>query len=399
MDITEKKLQANINKIFLLNATWMFLVLMPVIVPFFQSYGLDMERIYTLLTIYAISVVLLEVPSGYVSDLLGRKNTLVLAGLFQGVGFTILASSETFAAFVVFELANAVAISLFSGTDVALIYDTMEQVQKRKLSEIAILGRRTFYAQVGETIAALVGGTLAAVSLLLPAVVNAATGWMSFLIALTLYEPPRTKMSTQTHLKNFHFIYVTLFQQSKLLRLIILNYVSLGMASYIVVWAFQAYWKAIDIPLPYFGYLWAAYNLTVAVVARMAHEVERKLGSVRTLVVMMWLPVLGFLGMAYFASAVGVVLGLAFKISRGLNQVIIKDALNARVPANMRATANSISSLGVRLVFAGLGPVMGFMMDHQGYSFAFYAFACFYIVLFFILGLPLIRERGSFRPV
>ncbi len=394
----QQKLQSNIPKLLLLNSAWMFLILMPVLVPFFQSHGLDMEAIYQLLTIFATTIVVLEVPSGYLSDLLGRKYTLVLAGLFQGTGFAVLAASDSFGGFVVFELCNAVSVSLFSGTDVALIYDTMALLEEKRLSQPAILARKIFYSQVGETVAALIGGTLAAVSLALPATVNAVTAWLPFIVALSLHEPARPRMVAHQHLGNFKYICRTMFLESKLLRLIVLNYVSLGLASYIVVWAFQAYWKAIDVPLHLFGYLWAGYNLTVALTGRIAHRIERALGPVLVLVVMAWLPVVGFAGMATFASGAGILLGLAFLISRGLNQVVMKDALNSRVPAEMRATANSITSLGVRLVFAVLGPLMGYLIDEQGHAFAFYAFAAVYAILFFVLCLPLIRQRDLFRP-
>lgn len=377
----------------------MFLVLMPVIVPFFQSHGLSMQQIYFLITFFAGSVVILEVPSGYVSDLLGRKYTLVISGVFTGSAFTVLALGSGFSTFLIFELFNAVAISLFSGTDVALIYDSMAALKDKKQQERAMLGNRTFYGQAGETVAALIGGSLAAVSLALPAAVNAVTAWIPFWVALTLYEPARKKLDSHKHFQNFQIIFRALFRDSKLLRLIIFNYISLGLASYIVVWAFQGYWKELSVPLKYFGYLWAAYNLTVALVAKVAHKVEEKIGSVPILFLMGLLPILAYAGMAYFASAVGILFGLLLKVSRGLNQVILRDALNARVGGEMRATANSIASLGVRLSFVLLGPLVGGLIDHSGYDTAFTVLGVLYAGLFLLLIIPLTSQHKNFRPV
>ncbi len=377
----------------------MFLVLMPVIVPFFQSHGLSMQQVYFLVTFFAASVVILEVPSGYASDLLGRKYTLVISGLFTGSAFTVLAFGNSFSTFLIFEFFNAMAISLFSGTDVALIYDSMSELKDKKQKERAMLGNRTFYGQAGETVAALIGGSLAAVSLALPAAVNAFTAWIPFLVALTLYEPARKKLDSHKHLHNFRIIFQVLFRDSKLLRLIIFNYISLGLASYIVVWAFQGYWKDISVPLKYFGYLWASYNLTVALVAKVAHKVEEKTGSVQILILMGFLPILAYAGMAYFASAVGILFGLLLKVSRGLNQVILRDALNARVGGEMRATANSIASLGVRLSFVLLGPVVGSLIDNSGYDTAFTALSFLYAALFLLLTIPLAVQHKNFRPI
>ena len=132
---TQQKLQSNISKVLFINFSYMFLVLIPVIVPFFQQYGLSMEQIYILQSIFAISTVVLEVPSGYVADLLGRKNSLIAAGIFSGCGMLILNFSESFYGFILFELLTAISVSLFSGSDVALIYDTLAQ---SKLSLIHI---------------------------------------------------------------------------------------------------------------------------------------------------------------------------------------------------------------------------------------------------------------------
>ena len=41
-----QRIQANIRKLSLLSASHMFLVVMPVIVPFYRAHGLDMREVY-----------------------------------------------------------------------------------------------------------------------------------------------------------------------------------------------------------------------------------------------------------------------------------------------------------------------------------------------------------------
>ena len=76
--MNKRALEQNINKIFWLNASFCFFILMPIIVPFFQSRGLNMAQIYQLQAIFAFFVLVCEVPSGYFSDLFGRKISLIL---------------------------------------------------------------------------------------------------------------------------------------------------------------------------------------------------------------------------------------------------------------------------------------------------------------------------------
>ena len=398
MDL-EKKLRANIPKVLLLNFFYMFLVLIPVIVPYWQMHRLSMSDVYLLQSVFAITVVILEIPSGYISDLLGRKNAIVVAGIFSGLGFQVFLHSATLTGFIGFEVMMAISTSLVSGTDVALVYDSIEQMQERRYSAGRILGKKVFYAQLGETIAALIGGAAAAVSLVLPAQINAVTSWGILIVGLTLFEPPRQKMDRTHHRENFTYIYLSLFRHSRLLTLIVLNLIVYGLATLLAVWAFQGYWQTLGIPLGMFGYLWAGYNLTVALTGRLAHRIEKRLGSPAVILLVALLPVMGYLGMAAFSGWVGILLGISFQISRGLNQVVLRDALNSRVQADMRATANSVASMGVRLSFAAIGPLLGWIIDDRGYPSAFYVMAALFAVLFLAVCLPLVAERRNFKSV
>ena len=43
---------------------------------------------------YALVVLITEVPSGYVADMIGRKQTLVIGAVFCGIGHTLLLGAE-----------------------------------------------------------------------------------------------------------------------------------------------------------------------------------------------------------------------------------------------------------------------------------------------------------------
>jgi len=56
----------------------MAMVILAVIVPFFKSRGLGMEDVFFVQAFFSLMLVILEVPSGYFSDLLGRRRTLII---------------------------------------------------------------------------------------------------------------------------------------------------------------------------------------------------------------------------------------------------------------------------------------------------------------------------------
>jgi MFS family permease len=74
---------------------------------------------------YALAVLLLEVPSGYLSDRIGRKHTLILGALFFPIGIGVYMLGSVIWHFILAEIFIAGANSMRSGCDSALIYDTL----------------------------------------------------------------------------------------------------------------------------------------------------------------------------------------------------------------------------------------------------------------------------------
>ncbi|MDA8895436.1 MFS transporter [Flavobacteriales bacterium] len=87
---------SNIWKLFVIKGLLWFMVIMPVIVLFFQDIGLDLQAIMILTASYSLSVALMEIPSGYTADQIGRKKTLVLGCTLAFLGFVLFSLSYSF---------------------------------------------------------------------------------------------------------------------------------------------------------------------------------------------------------------------------------------------------------------------------------------------------------------
>ena len=67
-------LEGNINKMYLLKAVKWFMIVMPIIVLFFEKHGLSLTQIMILQATYSFTVAILEVPSGFfASDAIDTK--------------------------------------------------------------------------------------------------------------------------------------------------------------------------------------------------------------------------------------------------------------------------------------------------------------------------------------
>ena len=119
------QLKHNILKMYLLKAVLWFMVAMPIIVLFFQEHGLSLTQVMPLQAIYSFSVALFEVPSGYIADLFGRKKTIVISTIFAFIGYLVFSFYGGFYAFAIAQILVGISGSLMSGSDSALLYDTL----------------------------------------------------------------------------------------------------------------------------------------------------------------------------------------------------------------------------------------------------------------------------------
>ncbi len=132
---------------------------LPVFFLYFLSV-LTVQQVLILEGVYYWAVVLLEVPSGYFSDRIGRRPTLLIAGIAWTAAYLLFAVSHSFPVFVAAQILLAVGMAFKSGTDSSLLYDSLLTVDRSdEYGQHEANGQSYgFYATAG---ASLAGGILA----------------------------------------------------------------------------------------------------------------------------------------------------------------------------------------------------------------------------------------------
>lgn len=388
--MTERQLRNNVNRTLAFGFFQVFLVLMPVVVPFFESRGLDMQDIFVLQALFGAVIVLMEVPSGYVADLFGRKRTLVFGAVFVAGGHSMLLFAEGFWGLVVFETLLGIGASLVSGADLALIYDSELAIGDDPARQQRIVGRHYAMHTASEAIASLLASVLVLVSLDAIVWAQVIAGWIPLAIAVTLREAPSERMDPGDHVGNLVAIARHLLRNGAVLRLTFVAISVWSLTTFYAVWLLQKVWQEQGIALAHFGYLWAAYMLAAAIAGQVAERVERLLGTTVLLVAIGFMPVLGYAGLAYSGAIGGVLVGFTFFVARGFGLVVMKNAFNRRVPSRFRATANSLVSFGFRGSFLVTGPIVGWVLDEWGLTLTLEMLAVASVVVFAVTLLPLI---------
>lgn len=153
--------------------------------------------------VYFLSVVLLEVPSGWASDRFGRVHLLRLAAASWVAAYCLfLLADAAFGANIWLLSSAQVLVALgfasLSGTDASFHYDTLEAADRAKEFERseATISRNAF---IGTTIAAIVGGGLGSLDLVFPFVASALAALYQLRLATRMVEPARALADTSAN--------------------------------------------------------------------------------------------------------------------------------------------------------------------------------------------------------
>ncbi|WP_322867114.1 MFS transporter [Aquicoccus sp. G2-2] len=145
-----------------------------------------------LYAIYDMATTVLEVPSGYMSDRWGRKKTLVAAACAGLCGAVLLVTGGGFVAFALAQCALGAAAAFASGTDSALLYESLAATGREAEIERQEL-RAWRFGFVALALAAVSGGALALWAPVLPFVAGAVAFAALLAVALCFEEPPEQR--------------------------------------------------------------------------------------------------------------------------------------------------------------------------------------------------------------
>ena len=369
------QLKHNILKMYLLKAVLWFMVAMPIIVLFFQEHGLSLTQVMFLQAIYSLSVAVFEIPSGYIADLFGRKNTIIISTIFSFIGYVIFSFYEGFLAFAIAEVLIGIGGSLMSGSDSAILYDTLLETGNKE-AYTRIEGKNYAIGNFSEATAGVLGGFLAVGSIYLPIYVQTAILFLSIPIALSLVE---TKLHKENRLdKSFKSIFKVLkfaMIDNKKLKWLIVYSSAMGVATLSVAWFAQPFFKQVNVPLAYFGILWAGLNFSAGFTSLNSHKFNQNKEKGK----MLFYLALAMIGALLFVGFNMTLFGLFFILSiyllRGIVTPILRHAINENTTSNKRATVLSIRSFIIRISFAIFAPILGFLADDYSLSISFYVLA------------------------
>jgi len=256
----------------------MALLPMAIITLFWKDQiGLSLAEILLLQAIFSLATLVMEFPSGYISDRIGYRFALNLACLFGITGWATYTLAGSFTGVLIAELQLGASYAFISGADSALLYETL-RYNGREEHYAKYDGRMTAWAQAGEALGALGAGILYGWFPLLPFILQVGIWFVALGICRNLKEIPAPLRETISHLREAADIARKAFSQPGI-RYTILLAALLGLSSFYPVWLIQPYMQSFNVPLSWFGPIWAVANLCVSFGSIISHRVHFHLGT------------------------------------------------------------------------------------------------------------------------
>ena len=355
-----------------------FWLIAPVLIPFYRANGLSATKVFIVQSIYLAAVLLFEIPSGYLSDVIGRRKTLIVGSLLLPVGLCVYALSYGFYGFALAEIILGIAGSMKSGTDSALMYDTLLQLDKEKEYK-AFEGKAVLFERVGDSIAAVLGGLFALVSLRFPFYLNITSGVLLIPLAISLVEPQRERISPKNPVREMIRI-ITFCAGDPRIRSVILFSALVFGTEMVGIWSYYLYYGEIGLNIGYFGILLATFGVCSGYGARQAHIIVKWMGSRSILLLLLILsPVFMCLGSVSSAALIPLIFVNAFVW--GIAGPLFTDYLNQLVASEVRATVLSINSMAGSLLFVLVSPIFGKTVDVFSLSSAYLCLGTFFLAM------------------
>lgn len=362
--------ERNILYLGIIKVSKWFMLFMPIVVLFYGQNGLGMEEIMILQAVYSVSIIILEIPSGYFADVLGRRLTLIAGSVLGTAGFTIYSFSYGFYGFLAAEMVLGLGQSFISGADSAMLYDTLLD-KKRDKEYTKYEGRITALGNFAEAIAGITGGFLAEISLRLPYFVQIFVAFFAIPASFLLIEPVRHVVKSKVSFRDIVNIgRFTLFENRKLRIYILLSSV-IGTSTLTYAWFVQPVLLSVGIKHEiWFGILWTALNMSAGLTTMWAHLFEDHVGKKMTILLIVLFIVLGYICLYFFNGYFAIFILFVFYLARGIATPVLKNHINRITTSEIRATVLSLRSFIIRMCFAVVGPLAGWLMDKISLQYA-----------------------------
>ncbi|MBZ0289072.1 MAG: MFS transporter [Anaerolineae bacterium] len=339
----------------------------PVAILYFAQVSGSFALGMSVFSITMLASSLLEVPTGIISDRVGRKRTVALGAIASALSVTCYALG-TYPALIAGAIFEGTARAFFSGNNDALLHDTLSESGQTEAYQ-EYLGKTSSMYQLALAISAVIGSILAAVSFPLVMGLSVIPQVINVIVSLAFIEPKthsRAETNIYAHLRTS---FRNIIQNARLRDLSAASI--LGFAFGEATFQFRAAFIATLWPVWAIGFTRLISNFLAASSFYFAGRLINRFGAFRLLISGITFSNTLTLVMTFIPSVLSPAIMSVTSIFFGVNTVASNGLMQREFSAEQRATMGSITAFGGSLMFAVFSLVLGALADQIGATGAF----------------------------
>lgn len=346
---------------------WFFVVI-GVWVLIWRSY-LSWEQIALVTSISLLVQLLLELPSGALADLWGRKNTVIFGRVLGVIGFTIFIFATNFWTFLLGNILYLSNWAFESGALSALLFDSLKENGIGEEEYQKVEADTFFWCTLGMAISSALGGYLYTLHPQLPYFITTLFSIGALITAFGLEEPhlDSIKANFKVYLRQNREGFLHIFRNEKI-RAISLFSVLINFVAYMGLWyLYEPRLAEGGFPATYLAVLVSGTYLIRALGTKLIPLVL-KLGDKNIPIILTIFQSFGS-ALSFIETKFGAVSSVYLrKMSDGMRSPILARLQNVELESRYRATSLSAISLLGNVLISAVGPLVGYFMEQGGAS-------------------------------
>lgn len=370
-------MESNIKKNYVFSFLMNFRLSSGLWMIYMASRGMSLTQIGFLEGIFHVTSLTMEVPTGSIGDLFGRKLSRSMGRCLSFASILILIGSTSFLHFTAFMILAALSYNLESGSGEALVYDSIKYLG-REDRFMSVLGKQEAVFQVSSVGALLLGGLLGTFDYHLAFWTSVGIIGFSIFYSLSFTEPPISESETRNPKSLLGFFVqisesFTLIAGDRKVSFLIFFVQAILAFSTCIFFYMQNYWKGLGRNEFQIGVFLAIGSFLAGLMAMKVHRISFLLKEKKVLIVLPLISVLAMWGVAFSTNKLPFF--LAISIVESMLFVAGTDYLNRLIPSKSRATVISFSSMVYSLTMIIIFPIFGRIADRVSFGVAFFSLA------------------------
>jgi MFS family permease len=364
---------------------------------YLASKGMSLTQLGLLETIFHITSFFMEVPTGAVADIFGRKISRICGRVLSLISVIILLAADSFLWFAISFVFTALSYNLESGAGDALLYDSLKEIGEED-KYMKISGNKEVFYQVAGIISFLVGGYMATKSYGIAFTLTIIVAALALLQSFSFNEP---SISRKREMEKKGNVFVNQIKESisvvrknpRIGALIVFTEIILTFCTCIFYYL-QNFLKGNGYNEAAIGVIYAAAYLVSALTAPQVHKIEKVIKEQGILLVVPLVTVACLWGIAL--STYHFIFFIVLMITEEIVYVAMNDYINKMIPSENRATILSFASMAFSFFMITVFPFVGMLGDRYSLVFAIKCLGGLGIVFVLINSLILLAQ-GSKR--